>query len=568
MRLHAAAFALLLPLAAACSDDGGDDTDVSVDVGDTTDAADTADVSVDTDASADVPDAVEDTVDGSGDTTDTDLPDVPTANPYPAPDAWPSNHGPGGPVASFTEEELYQNCAFLDGGDLDTTDHHNLLVMTDGYLLMPWAPEWGRGGLTFFDITDPCAPTVAGTGYSDFMRETHSIGFANIDGRKFAVVNGINPNRLLQPGGAGIQFWDITDPTEPFAIGYTLEDETEVEFFGLPGAMYPDAYARVPLAVFYQAPYVYVASSDNGIHVVDATDPTAPEFVTQFTFDPILRAGQVHAIGNLLVVTAAEGPQTALMDISDPRDPQLITTFLTEDTTGVARENYFSNVQGGYSWYARKSSGGGLFAYDITDPQNPVKAGEFHSLGNGGYIFVKDELAFVGESSSAAIYDVSDLSNVTQVTRMDLEGDLDTVTPIGNIAVLSVDDEANPNEGTAMAPYATEPDTRPPAVNWVYPDDGSVDLPVTSRIGLSFNEMVDPGSAWEGSIRLYETGTEPADTRVDGYISTQEALVNFSPREPLQPGTEYTLEVPAGGVVDFNGNAVEETFTMTFTTAE
>jgi hypothetical protein len=331
--------------------------------------------------------------------------------------------------------------------------------------------------------------------------------------------------------------------------------------------MYPDAYAVVPLAVFWQAPYVYVASADNGVHIVDASDPTAPEFVGQYTFDPILRAGQVHAIGNLLVVSAAEGPRTALLDISDPSEPTLITEFVTEDSLGLPRENYFSNVSGGYSWYARKDSGGGLFVYDIRDPSNPQKAGEYLSLGNGGYVFVKEGLAFVGESESAAIYDVSNLDEITQVARLQLEGDLDTVTPIGNIAVLSVDDEAELNKGTAMAPYAVDPDTTPPAVNWVYPDDGATGLAVTSRIGLSFTEMVDANSAWEGSVRLYEADTEPAVTRVDGVISTQEAIVNFWPTEPLKPGTQYVLEVPAGGVTDYSGNAIEEAFTMSFTTA-
>ena len=110
-------------------------------------------------------------------------------------------------------------------------------------------------------------------------------------------------------------------------------------------------------------------------------------------------------------------------------------------------------------------------------------------------------------------------------------------------------------------------DTAPPRVTWVWPPDGATELPVTSRVGLTFNEFVDVKSAWAGSVRLYETGTEPALTRVDGDISTQEVIVNFSPRTPLKPGTQYTLEVPAGGIADYNGNAIAEPFTMTFKTA-
>ncbi|MFT6397247.1 MAG: hypothetical protein ACJAYU_001993 [Bradymonadia bacterium] len=475
----------------------------------------------------------------------------PTAAPYPAPGAWPANTGPGGPARTFTEDELYINCATIDGGDLDFTDHHNLVTMYDGYLLMPWAPEWGRGGLTFFDISDPCAPTVAGTGFSETMRETHSLGFSQHAEGRWTVVN--QRSGLLD---GGMQFWDVSNPAEPVAVAD----------MNLPGFIYPDAYARVTLSVFWQAPFVYAASADNGVHIVDATDPRNPEFVGQYIFDPILRAGQVHAVGNLLIVTAAEGPRTALLDISDPTDPLLINEFNTVDEFDIPRENYFSNISGGYSFYARKEGAGGLFVYDIRDPMNPVKAGQVLSLGNGGYVFVKDGLAFVGESSSAAIYDVSDLSDITQVARLDLEGDLDTMTPIGNMAVLSVDDEANPNEGTALAPYALEPDSVAPAVNWVYPNDGATNLLPTSRIGLTFTEFIDAASAWDGSVRLYRTGEDPAATRVEGIISTQENVVNFWPVDELEPNTGYTLELPVGGVSDFNGNAIETPFTMSFTT--
>ena len=43
-------------------------------------------------------------------------------------------------------------------------------------------------------------------------------------------------------------------------------------------------------------------------------------------------------------------------------------------------------------------------------------------------------------------------------------------------------------------------------------------------------------------------------------------IVNFAPAGPLKPGTEYTLELPAGGIRDYNDNAMAEPFTMTFKT--
>jgi hypothetical protein len=495
--------------------------------------------------------------DGDGETGDGDGDDDPgEPNPYPEPDAWGGTTGPGGPTVSFTPDQLYEHCAYLDGGVDDVTDHHNLVVMFDGYLMMPWAPEWGGGGLTFYDIADPCDPLTVGYGYSIKMRETHATGFAQVGDSWYAVVNQIGMQFLGLTGG--MQIWDVGTIATP-TVAADLE---------LPGFLYPDAYARVTLSVFYQAPWIYAAGADNGVYIINAEDPHNPVLAKQHNFHPTHRAGQVQVIGNLLMVSAAEGPRTVMLDVSVPDNPQPIAggDFLIRDSQDQPRESYFSNWSAGYGFYALKDGGGGVLIYDLNDPSNPTFYGENKSGGNGGYVFAKDNLAFVGESSAARIYDWSDPNDISIVAVMHLTGDLDTITPIGNIAVLAVDEGADPKQATAMAPYAEEPDSSPPYVNFVWPPDGAEDIRLSSRFGVSFNEMVEPKSAWEGSVRLYETGTDPAYTRVDGWISTQESIVNFAPKQPLEPGTSYTFEITANGIVDYNHNPVQETFTASFTT--
>lgn len=473
--------------------------------------------------------------------------------PFPAPDAWGPNRGPGGPAATFSADQLYVGCAFLDGGEMDVSDHHNLVTMYDGYLLMPWAPEWGRGGLTFWDISDPCAPVVVGTGFSPTMRETHAIGFSSVGGR-WAVVDQLGAP--LAVGRGGIQFWDISDPSAPEAVA-------DVEF---PDFGYPDAYMRVSLSTFWQVPYVYVGTADLGIYIVSAADPRDPRNLGAYRFDPVMRVGQVQAIGNLLIATTAEGPRTVLLDISDPEDPQILTDFLASDPGGP-REAYFTNFVGGFLYYVNKDSGGGIIVYDIRDPLNPTYVGgRVSGDGNGGYVFVHEGLAFSGESHFAAIYDVRDPAAITEVARMDLEGDLDTASPIGNVAVLSVDADAIADQGSVVVPYQTAPDARGPVVGWTWPTDGTDGLRTTSRLGIAFDESVDVLSAFEGSVRLYRSGGTPDEGRVPAVVSAQETIVNVHPRCPLEPNTDYTLEVMAGGIVDFNGNAVAETTTITFRT--
>ena len=478
----------------------------------------------------------------------------PPRNPYPEPGAWGPPTGPGAPAINFTEAELYQNCAFITGGVTDTEDHHNLVVMYDGLMLMPWAPEWGlEGGLSFFDISEPCEPKLFSEGLTEVMRETHSIGFSHIDGA-WAVTNHIDWPAF----SGGIMFWDISDITAPKVVSTLL----------MPGFGYPDSYARVTMSVFWQAPYVYVAGADNGIYVIDATDPTTPEVVHQHVFEPVMRTGQVQAIGNLLVVTAMEGPRTVLMDISDPAFPQPIPggDYLARDAAGEPREAYFTNTYGQYIYYARKEQGGGLMIYDISNPEEPTFRSDYVSDGNGGYVFVKEDIAYVGESNFAALYDVSDLDNITEITRLTLEGDLDTITPIGNLAILSVDADGNAGEATTVTPALQAPDISPPQVLWTWPEDGAKNLPLTSRFGLSCNEMVEPKSAWTGSVRLYIKDTDPALTRVEGHISVQEHIVNFVPAQPLAPGTTYVLEVPAGGLTDYSMNALVDAVRIEVTT--
>ncbi len=497
--------------------------------------------------------------DGGAAATDAAVPtpDAPLAiggGAYPEPGAFPQNRGPGGPTRTFTDAELRAGCAFLSGGPTDY-DHHNLVLMLDGYLLLPWSPEFGTGGLTFFDVSDPCAPVAVGRGTSVTMRETHSVGVARLGGRTYAVVNQFTSQGT---GNGGIQFWDVTDSTAPVAIA-DLE---------LPGFGYPDAYARVTLSVFWQAPYVYVAGADNGIYVVDATDPTQPRFVTQVVFDPVMRAGQVVVVGNLLFTSSAEGPRAVLLDVSDPAAPQPIPggDFVSADEDGNPRETYFSNFADGYAWFARKEGGGGLIVYDLRDPTRPTRAGGITSEGNGGYVFIKEGFAFTGESSFAAVYDVRDLTAITDVGRLTMVGDLDTAVPIGNVVVLSVDGDSEPDQASTIVPWQAEPDRTPPRVTHTVPADGATGLPLTSRIGIMWSEAVDSASAWAGSVRVYPTGSDPAATRVNGWVSAQDSVVSFFPYAPLRAGVEYTVELPAGGVTDWNGNAAAETVRFGFTT--
>jgi hypothetical protein len=447
---------------------------------------------------------------------------------------------------------LLAPCAFLDGGPTDR-DHHNTVLVVDGYLMMPWAHEAGGGGVSVFGFRDPCHPEHVTTVTDPTMRETHVASIANLGDERWMVTASLG----------GIELWDITDPTAP----------ARLTDFALPGVSYPDAYRRVVLSTSWQAPYVYVAAADNGVFIVDAADPRAPRLVGQYVPVPELRVGGVHAIGTLLVVLTTEGSRTVIADISDPAHPAPIPggTYLIETVVpefgGITlpATAYFGNFSGGIAYYAQTAAGGGLVMYDVSDPGRPRFVGHHRSgaLATGAYVFLKEGLAFVGLSKFGEIVDVRDVANPVLQAHIEMTGDLDTVVPIGNVAVVSVDDDAIADQATTVQPYAREADTRGPRVNFVWPRDGARDVALGARIGVTFDEFVDVATLWRGSMQVREVDTGRV---LVGTYSGQEGAANFWPENPLRPETAYEVVVPAGGVRDASGNAVEVEFRARFAT--
>ncbi len=477
-------------------------------------------------------------------------PDRGAPSPFAEPSATPPLRGPGGPAVAFDDDALWVNCATLTGDPDKEYFHHNLVAPYRGHLVLPWSPEFSTGGVSFFDMSDPCSPVKEGEGWDVSMRESHALGFLHLPDDSPQA-----GDYMVTTGALGIAVWDITDPTDPHVIAY----ET------LPDVVYPDSYARVVLSVSWQHPHLYVAAADNGVYVLDMSAIDSPELVGGYSFDPVLRAGGVFAMGTRLMVSSAEGSRAAVLDISDPTRPQPIPGGLFEATTlaGEPFEAYHANVAGPYFLFARKEGGGGVMVMDVSDPTAPVAAGDINPSGNGGYVFWDEGFIFSGESSIARVYDARSLPELTIVGEAHLPGDLDTFTPYGNVAVLSVDEDAEDQIASAVVPWTAEPDAEPPELMLVVPTDGEQGVALTARVGLGFNEMVEPTSVFPGSVRLWTEDGAP----VDGWGTAQENTAHYAPKQPLEPGTTYTLEVMAGGIQDLNGNALSETVTTTFTTA-
>lgn len=426
-------------------------------------------------------------------------------------------------------------------------------MIHDGWVVHPWAPEDGGGGISFLDATDPCAPVVHGQGWADGMRESHTLAFGEADGREYLAVDYLSPDA---PDVGGVGFWDITDRSAPVWVSE----------LATPGFYYPDSYLRVTFSNFWQGPVVYVAAAFNGIHLVDASDPTRPALIGTYDFDPPHLVGRIDVIGTRLFATSAGTQRVIELDVSDPWDPQPIAggVFDTLNAEGTVDGYYFASIAGRYGLFARGERAGGPIVYDLTTPGAPVWVGEAVTEGgDGGYVYRQGDRVFQGDSNFGGMFDLSDPAAPVEVQRITVQGDLDTMSPLGNVVVVSVDSAAVPGRASTVFPVDPEPDADPPALELVDPPDGATRVATTARIGASFDEWVERASVHPGSFRVADGRTgEP----VAGTFNVQEAIVNFTPDAPLRPDTPYVVSVPAGGVTDVSGNPVQATVTWVFST--
>ena len=170
-----------------------------------------------------------------------------------------------------------------------------------------------------------------------------------------------------------------------------------------------------------------------------------------------------------------------------------------------------------------------------------------------------------GSSAGIWKYDIADPDDLDLVGRIpgrDRRWDDQFSIPIGNLIAISDDQNVEGYVGSYIAVHDTEPDTRPPVVDYVNPPYGAVDQAPGSRIGLSFSDQIELASVDPSTLLVRPVGG-PAVTGKWGHTQT---VVTFWPDQPLEAETEYEIVAAAGGITDLVGNALENEFRSVFRT--
>jgi hypothetical protein len=430
--------------------------------------------------------------------------------------------------------DLFQGANMPGGpGGIDT------VFMVHGYLVVLGTKDSGKppGAFHFFDVTDPKNPKLLKT-YADAdtanLREYHMWTSSKVGGKDVYVC----------PTTTGLAFFDFTDVMNPKLAG-------NLTLTGVNGG----DYTNVAWMSSYSWPYVFTGSSGSGVNITDATDPTKPVLIKTVPIGQIgnFRVGPTYAAGNYLVITNMDQDpfRASVLDVSDPKNPSLLTTVTSPNG------NYSSLVIGDWIF------GGGTNANYTFAKWTPtaIKVVATKKIGTdkGAYCTLQDNFGICGQSSDGFHkIDLTDETNPTAVgggvmggTYPVPEGDFDFATVMGNLVFEGNDHDVHPGGG--FIPHQMAPDTTPPKVLKVYPEDQATKQPLSTRVTVFFTDELDMDTVSATSIVLQKVGGSAIDA-VLSHSSTN--AISIGPKQALEPNSTYEVLVVSGGVKDIMGNAI------------
>ena len=229
-------------------------------------------------------------------------------------------------------------------------------------------------GVQIMDITDPARPNATasvtdGVGGFDELRGASSVTTAAIDGRTYALVASFVDD--------GVQIMNITDPARPDATASVTD--------GVGGFDELRGASSVTTAAIDGRTYALVASyTDSGVQIMDITDPARPNATASVTdgvggFDELLGAYSVTTAAidgrTYALVASSDDNGVQIIDITDPARPNA-TASVTDGVGG------FDKLLGAYSvttaaidgrTYALVASfvDDGVQMIDVSDPVSP-----------------------------------------------------------------------------------------------------------------------------------------------------------------------------------------------------
>ena len=173
--------------------------------------------------------------------------------------------------------------------------------------------------------------------------------------------------------------------------------------------------------------FAYVADYSRGLTILDISDPTSPELVSNY-----ITNGYSYsvAISDTFAYMADSQNGLQVFDVSDPASPELVGNC---DTNGTAID---VKIDGTLAYVADYAAG--LQIIDISDPTSPTLIGNYNTSGNARGVTVTDTIAYVADGDAGLqVIDISDPYSPKLLSRYDVNGHATDVAISGELACVT-----------------------------------------------------------------------------------------------------------------------------------
>ena len=370
--------------------------------------------------------------------------------------------------------------------------------------------SYNEHGIQIINLTDPANPSpVANLTDTTLtaLDSANNMATFTTAGRTYAVV--------IADRDDGIQIINLTDPANPSPVASltatdlaVLADAVDVTTFTTAGRTYA----------------VVTTSDDDAVQIIDLTDPASPSPIASLTDTALTALDSARDVAifttagrTYAVVAAYDDDGIQIIDLTDPAGPSpiasLTDTTLTalDGATGVATFTTAGRTYAAVTAYDDV----GIQIIDLTYPANP-----------------------------------SPVANLTDTTLTALDGASDPAifTAAGRTyAVVAAYDES----GVQILQLLTEADI-PPIITSAAYNTG------TGILDITFSKPLDPTITYSGINLAGENGNVTLDAVTTKSHSTNTITATLDAAQRTTVGDAITLTVSAGAVSDTAGNGIAQ----------
>jgi len=280
---------------------------------------------------------------------------------------------------------------YCDDSQINEILKHGNLIYTCERLSTTYGDFYGF--IRVFDVTNPNVPLYL---HSHPITEWSHLSKNRIfiQGQCLFVTN--LQEYTNQPNGFLI--YDISNPFEFIELGeFKILNATSV-------------------GIYVQGNYAYVCFEENGLYIVDISNPSAPLQVGHVILSGSAIARFINVSGNYAYITDSFN-LLHVIDVSVPTMPtQIATHILAPPPAGIqyTRGNHFS-ISGSLIYTAIPSpSCVGIIITDVSNPANPQNIGSYSGISSPTSVSMAGNIIYSSDYSSGL--QVLDISNLAQVS--------------------------------------------------------------------------------------------------------------------------------------------------------